>query len=214
MLLPDLSRSTGISKSRTITKELWAVETTLTQVSTSPKIWAFLAPSLIKTVRLLPYYKESKRGRSRKKQIQAALIVVGIICIAFGKSYFIGVGIFLSLIALFIPIQETRRRNWIVNLKTNSAKKIKSTHRISVRVETKKIFLSTDQFKIEFNKKKARRVYDQNKIYVGFRNAKTNSRIWFRAPSESSDWKGFEKNEKVDFVIDLSLEKVLELAHG
>lgn len=204
----------GIRKSRTNNDESWVTETTLTQFSAIPTRRSFLAPTLIKAIRMLPYYKESKRGRSRKKQIQITFIVIGIICIAFGKSFFIIVGVFFCLLALLIPVREVDRRNWIVGLKTKSFKTIKSTHNISVSISKKKIKLSTDSFDTELTRKKPRRVHSEDKIYVGFRDSKSNTRIWFSSVAKDSDWKGFEKNEKVDFIIDIPNEKVLELGNG
>ena len=186
----------------------------LTQTLSSKKSWAFILPFFVSLLSFIPIHRDSKRGRSRRTQVRIALLVLGIICIAFGKGpIFISIGAFLCFLILFVPLSESQKRGWVATLKTSGLKKRKETREVDVTIEKKNIHISDAVFKASLRRKKPRKIWKDGYAYVGFRD-ENKERFWFRAQSEKNEWPSFEKNEAVINVIEAPLENVMELGRG
>ncbi len=187
----------------------------LTRTLTSKKSWAFILPFLVSLLSFIPIHRDSKRGRSRSMQVKVSLLVVGIICIAFGKTLiFIGIGSFLCFLILFVPLSESLKRGWVATLKTSGIKTRTEKRQVDVVVDKKKIHISDAvEISTTLKRKKPRKTWEKGSAYVGFRD-ENSDRFWFRADAEYNEWPPFEKNESIKNVIDTSLEQLMELSRG
>ncbi|GEM_PF-6624170 len=185
----------------------------LHQINVSKKNWAFILPFFLTILSFIPIHRDSKRGRSRALQIRGAFLVVGIICIAFGKSFFIPIGILLCILALIIPLGESTKRGLVASLKTSGEKRIAHTEKVEIELHKKNILISKDGDELNLIRRKKRKIWSKGYAYVGFRTGQ-NERFWFRASAEKLDWPDFEKNESYTNTIDVSLDQVMELSRG
>lgn len=74
-------------------------------------------------VSLFPTYRDSREGRSTKKQMRIIIVAVGFILLAIGGTadqapgFWIILGIFIACLAFVIPVEELKMRSWRSTLK-------------------------------------------------------------------------------------------------
>lgn len=87
-----------------------SIEVTIaTRVAHEPW-WAPLGRAAERVVRVLPTHRETKSGRRNATQVRVGLLLLGLIAIVFWKSTLAPVGFIPCVLALFVPLSETRRR--------------------------------------------------------------------------------------------------------
>lgn len=185
----------------------------LTVRESVPSSFAPIYNLLISAVRSIPTYNDTQKGRRNSTQIKFALIIIGICCIAFGKSLFwVIVGCLLTLVALIAPIESSRRTSLISNLKRRSRTEKLSRHTVNLKRKKNKIIVQEGPIELSFStKKKPRHVRKNESSFIGYRS-NSGDRIWLKTDLPGGDTP--EKNERFEFVIAVDPSAVAEIRGG
>jgi len=79
--------------------------------------WAPLAGAAERVVRAVPVHRDTKSGRRNALQVRTLLLFVGIVAIVFWRSALAPLGFIPCILALFVPLSETRRRTTAARLR-------------------------------------------------------------------------------------------------